>query len=234
MTDLEWRDDNLPVSTRFDDPYYSRHDGRAETAHVFIDGNDLPSRWKAQKTCTICELGFGTGLNFLETVRQWQLHKPDDASLHFISFEQFPISVDDMERALSNWTELEELKNRLGSIWESQTGSIDTDFSGDIRLTVHMGDANQLLPKSRFMADALYLDGFSPAKNPELWNETLMREIADRTVAGGTVATYTSAGFVRRNLQDAGFRMSKIKGFGSKREMLAGFKQGDIDVADRY
>jgi len=222
---LEWRENDLPVSIRFDDPYYSKADGRAETSHVFIDSNNLPARWPDMQTCTIAELGFGTGLNFLETVRQWRLSNARNSKLHFISFEQFPISKADMQKALSNWPELNELNARLVELWKPAENIIDVEFSENIALTVHMQDANACLPQLRFLADVWYLDGFSPAKNPELWNENLMLEVANHTKQNGTFATYTSAGFVKRGLTAAGFIVEKTKGFGMKREMLIGKKQ---------
>lgn len=227
---LEWRNNSLPVSMQFDDPYYSKEDGRAETDHVFIKGNQLHKRWPHMAVCSIAELGFGTGLNFLETLRQWQAYKPDGAMLHFISFEQFPLADDEMRRALSNWPELISLGEKLLDIWKPDK-TIDTSITDDVRLTVHMSDANELLPKLFFKADAWYLDGFSPAKNPELWNETLMACVGRNTVAGGTFATYTAAGFVKRNLQAAGFDVNKTSGFGTKRDMLIGKMRSDINVA---
>jgi len=228
---LEWRADTLPVSTRFDDPYYSKEDGRAETSHVFINGNSLPDRWPDMTTCAIAELGFGTGLNFLETARQWRNLRKPDAKLHFISFEQYPMAKEDIDRALSAWPKLAELKKQLLNIWETHQKTLDQPFTDDIRLTVHFDDANDQLPIQGFKADAWYLDGFSPAKNPELWNERLMTEVSHHTVACGTFATYTAAGFVKRNLQSAGFQVSKTKGFGRKRDMLIGQMTSDIHVA---
>ena len=232
--DLEWRDDNLPVSRRFDDPYYSREDGRAETDHVFIRGNRLPERWLALETCTIAELGFGTGLNFLETVRQWQMVRKTDANLNFISFEQFPITKAEMQKALLAWSQLGHLSERLTRFWPPQSDLLAVEFDERIQLTVYMGDANRKLPMSDFNADAWYLDGFSPAKNLELWNANLMHEVARHTVVGGTFATYTAAGFVRRNLRKSGFEVTKTNGYGRKRDMLVGKKRGDIHVADRH
>ncbi|MEO0909012.1 MAG: tRNA (5-methylaminomethyl-2-thiouridine)(34)-methyltransferase MnmD [Pseudomonadota bacterium] len=228
MSQIEWRDDVLPVSTRFDDPYYSRSDGRAECDHVFIKGNDLPQRWENMTQCTIAELGFGTGLNFLESVRQWQQIRPKDAKLHFVSFEKFPLSFEEMQRALAVWPELNELAILLGEIWNPVSDAIDEAFTEDVRLSVHIGDANEILPSAEFEANAWYLDGFSPAKNPELWNEALMNSVADKTAADGTFSTYSAAGFVRRNLQTAGFQVQKVPGFGRKREMLVGKKLTDI------
>jgi len=225
VSDLEWRDGDFPVSRQFDDPYYSVVDGRAETDHVFIEGNHLPLRWPEMRQCTIAELGFGTGLNFLETVHQWQKVKPTNARLHFISFEQFPMTRDEMKKALSHWPELSELTERLLAVWHPVGDLPDLEFTDDIQLTIHMGDANTLLPARTFEADAWYLDGFSPAKNPELWNEKLMLEVAHHTVKAGTFATYTAAGFVRRGLEGAGFEVHKVKGFGRKRDMLIGTRQ---------
>ena len=221
MSNLEWRDGDFPVSTQFDDPYYSVVDGRAETDHVFIKGNRLYERWEELPVCTIAELGFGTGLNFLETVRQWQAFGLKNHKLHFISFEQYPITQEEMAKALSHWPELETLSSRLIEIWQPQQ-KIEVEFSNTIQLTVNIGDANMLLPKLKFKADAWYLDGFSPAKNPELWNETLMMEVGKHTAKSGTFATYTAAGFVKRGLQAAGFEVEKTKGFGRKRDMLIG------------
>ena len=231
---LEWRDDKTPVSTRFDDPYYSIDDGRAETEYVFIDANNLKTRWRQMKTCTIAELGFGTGLNFLETVRHWQKIKPPGAALHFISFEQFPISKDELAKALSHWSELTALTPILTNLWQPEGELRELNFAPEITLSVHIGDANKLLPTTKFLADAWYLDGFSPAKNPELWNEPLMQEVGKHTVAGGTFATYTAAGFVKRALQSTGFNVEKIAGFGRKREMLVGQMTSDMDVAEGH
>lgn len=105
--DVGWINEQLPFSTRFDDVYFSKVDGRKETLHTFIEGNSLPQRWPDMKQCTIGELGFGTGLNFLETVRHWQNFKSPGTKLHFISFEQYPMEWHQMEKALSRWPELD-------------------------------------------------------------------------------------------------------------------------------
>ena len=231
MSDLGWTDNSVPISTRFDDPYYSKEDGRAETSHVFINGNRLGVRWPTMRQCTIGELGFGTGLNFLETVHQWQRHRARTSTLRFISFEQFPISAASMQRALSHWPELSGLATKLVQAWRTHEGGIELEFEECVYLTVHFGDANTELPKQSFLADAWYLDGFSPAKNPQLWNANLMKEVAKHTVAGGTFSSYTSAGHVRRSLEEAGFSVRKSRGFGRKREMITGEYPSDIDVA---
>jgi len=224
LNNLEWRDGDFPVSTRFDDPYYSVVDGQAETDHVFIKGNRLNERWPTKPQFTIAELGFGTGLNFLETVRQWQAANIENGSLYFVSFEQYPMTTAEMKKALSRWQTLAHLSPKLIDQWRPENAQLEIQLTENIILTVHMGDANTLLPTLNFKANAWYLDGFSPAKNPELWNEKLMLEVSKHTAAHGTFATYTAAGFVRRGLEAAGFEVQKTMGFGRKRDMLIGQK----------
>ena len=184
--------------------------------------------------CIIAELGFGTGLNFLETVHSWKKLKQQAARLHFISYEQFPIQSKDMKKALSRWPELASLTGELCKHWKTDHGKLDIAFADDVRLTVHFGDANRLISNQTELADAWYLDGFAPSRNPELWNEELMQQVFNHTAPGGSFATYTAAGFVRRGLQAAGFQVNKVSGFGTKREMLTGKKIGDNDVANRH
>ena len=217
-----WLDETIPFSQQFGDVYFSRHGGQAQTGAVFIGGNFLNSRWPLLQQCAIGETGFGTGLNFLETVRQWQLAKSPGARLHFISFEAFPLSCTDMQKSLSRWRPLASLAGRLVEIWQPQVQAIDQDFIEDVRLTVHLADAATALAKLEFAADAWYLDGFAPSRNPQMWTAELMQSVFDHTLAGGTFATWAAAGFVRRNLSSAGFDVQRQPGFGGKREMLAG------------
>ncbi|SFM61269.1 tRNA (5-methylaminomethyl-2-thiouridine)(34)-methyltransferase MnmD [Shimia aestuarii] len=211
--DLDWRDGAIPVSTRFDDPYFSLDNGLAETRHVFLDGNDLPNRFAPG--FHIAELGFGTGLNLLTAWMAWDA-SGQEAPLRFTSFEAFPMSADEMARALAAFPEQGEYRDRLVTAWrEDQTlRSLD-----NIDAQVIIGDARDTLAQQDFQADAWFLDGFSPAKNPELWDANLMTQVAHHTKPGGTAATYTAAGFVRRNLTDAGFDVTRIPGFGRKRHM---------------
>lgn len=213
-TDLKWDDNGVPVSSRFDDPYFSVDNGLDETRHVFLRGNDLPAR-----LCDgfhVAELGFGTGLGFLTTVQAWQ-EAGTLGHLYFTSFEAFPMTALEMARALSAFPELTELAGPLVDQWAVKTQLIQ--YAPNITLEVVLGDARQTLPNWTSKADAWYLDGFSPAKNPELWTPELMQAVADHTTATGTAATYTAAGFVRRGLRDAGFQVERVAGYGRKRHM---------------
>ncbi len=223
---LEWHEGDMPYSAEFGDHFYCREDGRLECDYVFLGGNGLVSRWPETIDFTIGELGFGTGLNFCETWRQWKQQRRDGQRLNFISFERFPMQADEIDRALSRWPEIDAEKQALCGAWpERPTGDVSIDFGSDVRLTVIIGPAEIRLPFSAPVFDAWYLDGFAPLRNPDLWSLDLMRCVFDRTVAGGTFATYAAAGFVRRNLQAAGFTVERRRGYGAKREMLCGVKQ---------
>ena len=212
--DVDWKESGVPVSRQFDDPYYSLENGVAETQHVFLAGNDLPDRF-----CDgfhIAELGFGTGLNFLVTLAAWR--KAGVAGrLRFTSFEAFPMAMDDLRKALSHFEGLPT------EVFAAHDGKLAAQIEGeDFDLQVVEGDARETLAQWGGGADAWFLDGFSPAKNPELWGDDLMMQVGKHTNTGGTFATYTAAGFVRRALDSAGFELERVPGFGRKRHMTRG------------
>lgn len=208
---LNWKDGQVPVSEQFDDPYFSVQDGLAETQHVFLDGNDLPARFVPG--FHIAELGFGTGLNMLTVWAAWE-KSGQDTPLRFTSFEAYPMALDDMALALGAFPDLEDWRDRFLAVWNGDTCDL-----GTLQLEVIAGDARETLPNWNGQADAWFLDGFSPAKNPELWGDELMADVARHTLPGGTAATYTAAGFVRRGLEAAGFIVTRAPGFGRKRHM---------------
>ena len=228
MHEIEWDENDTPVSTRFGDPYFARSDGRAETRHVFLAGNGLPHRWQDSQSFTIAELGFGTGLNLLETLATWTRERPAGGQLNYVAFERFPISRGDLSRALARWDDLAQSAEILILQWPPPAGW-STILFGDVELRLCVGDANDCLQDWDGRADAWYLDGFSPAKNPELWGEALMRNVARHTKPDGTFATFTVAGWVRRNLAAAGFSVGKMPGFGRKRECLKGMLRPVLD-----
>ncbi len=213
--ELQWRDGCVPVSTRFDDPYFSLENGLAETRHVFLDGNDLPARFR--DGFHIAELGFGTGLNMLTVWAAWE-RAGQGTPLRFTSFEAFPMASADMARALAAFPELAPWRDRFLGAW---TGAGACDL-GRLRLEMVPGDARDTLPGWDGRADAWFLDGFSPAKNPELWDGALLAQVARHTAPGGTLATYSAAGSVRRGLAAAGFAVERVPGYGRKRHMTRG------------
>ncbi|WP_198731808.1 tRNA (5-methylaminomethyl-2-thiouridine)(34)-methyltransferase MnmD [Paracoccus tegillarcae] len=210
---LEWREGGVPVSARFDDPYFSLAGGLAETGHVFLAGNDLPARLRPG--FHVAELGFGTGLNLMALARIAVV------PVRFTSFEGFPMSLEQMEQAHAGFPELADLSAQLRDGWSTRQMQV-----GLINARVITGDARQTLAEWGGQADAWFLDGFSPAKNPEMWGEALMAEVAAHTAPGGSFATYTAAGHVRRALAAAGFAVERRPGFAGKRHMSVGRYEG--------
>jgi tRNA U34 5-methylaminomethyl-2-thiouridine-forming methyltransferase MnmC len=222
---LEWHDGDMPYSKEFGDHFYCRTDGRLECGHVFLAGNRLPERWQAGGAFTIGELGFGTGLNFCETWRQWTEIGSNGGRLHFVSFERFPMQAAEINRALSHWPEIERERSALVANWpETPKERVEIIFSDEVRLTVVCGPALEGVAASPENFDAWYLDGFAPSRNPDMWSPELLQRVFAKTVNGGTFATYAAAGFVRRNLVGAGFMVERRPGFAGKREMLRGDK----------
>jgi len=221
---VTWRDGGLPISVLFDDPYFSLQDGLAETRHVFLAGNGLPGRFR--DGLRIAELGFGTGLNLLATLLAWQ-----DGGLpgrfRFTSFEAYPMPAADMARALEAFPEVAAVAGPLLARWQAGLRHFDL---GPAEVEVITGDARATLPRWAGQADAWYLDGFSPAKNPELWGQDILQAVANHTAPDGSFATYTAAGFVRRGLQAAGFQVERLSGYGRKRHMSRGWLPDEQDV----
>jgi len=220
--ELSWRDGTVPVSDRFEDPYFSLENGLAETRHVFLAGNDLPGRF-----CPgfhVAELGFGTGLNLFASLLEWRAAKIE-GPLRFTSFEAYPMAAEDMARALAHFPDAAAIAAPFLTAWDGGARQIEID---DLIADIRIGDARELLPKWQGAADAWFLDGFSPAKNPELWDERLMAEVASHTRPNGTAATYTAAGHVRRALEAGGFTVTRIPGFGRKRHMTTATLEAQI------
>jgi tRNA U34 5-methylaminomethyl-2-thiouridine-forming methyltransferase MnmC len=208
--ELDWQD-GCPVARRFDDPYFSRLDGLAEARHVFLAGNDLPGRLR--DGFRVAELGFGTGLNALMLAQAWR--GPGRVSL--TSFEAYPMARDDMARAFSAFPALDAAP--LLSVWPADRFAL-----GSVDVEIITGDARLTLPVWAGQADAWFLDGFSPAKNPELWSPDLLAQVAAHMAPGATVATYSAAGHVRRALAAAGLDVTRAPGYGRKRHMTVARK----------
>jgi tRNA 5-methylaminomethyl-2-thiouridine biosynthesis bifunctional protein len=228
---VTFNDNGTPISESFDDIYFSDADGLEETKYVFLHRNGLPERWRNfdNKTFVVAETGFGTGLNFLST---WQSLIDFNAShnhntkLKFVTFEKFPLLKSDLSQAYKTFPELESLTSALLAQYpESPDQDIHMSFNdGEIELNVLLGDVNQRiaqLPDS-IAVNAWYLDGFAPSKNPDMWNQELFNHLARLAAEDCHLATFTAVGFVCRGLIEAGFNMTKYKGFGHKREMIAG------------
>ena len=240
---LEFNAEGTPVSRDFDDVYFSNDNGLEETRYVFLEGNHLSTRFPEhpRRLFVVAESGFGTGLNFLTL---WQAFDCFRAAypeatlqrLHFISFEKFPLTAHDLRLAHQRWPELAHWAEQLQTQWPPAIGGCHRLILDDGRVTLDLwlGDINDLTDKlddsMNQKVDAWFLDGFAPAKNPDMWSPHLFSAMARLARPGATLATFTSAGFVRRGLQEAGFTMRKTKGFGRKRDMLVGVMEQDLAI----
>lgn len=234
--DAHFDDNGRLTSSIYGDIYFSG-DGVSETEHVFVLGNDLVERFQATTgTFVIGETGFGTGLNFLVTAHCFSRHAPAGARLIFVTTEQHPLTNQILEAAHAQLPEplqAQAAELRIALAEEPKQHSHQATFD-DNRISLHvlLGDATESLRNHSFTADAWFLDGFSPARNPAMWSFELLREVANQTACNGTVATYTVAGQVRRNLQDAGFNIERQPGFGKKREMLSGTRKAPAPIGN--
>ncbi|MDP5254750.1 MULTISPECIES: bifunctional tRNA (5-methylaminomethyl-2-thiouridine)(34)-methyltransferase MnmD/FAD-dependent 5-carboxymethylaminomethyl-2-thiouridine(34) oxidoreductase MnmC [unclassified Vibrio] len=243
---LDWNDSGTPVSEHFDDVYFSNVNGLEESRYVFLQQNQLPNRWLdfGHRRFVIAETGFGTGLNFLAAWQQFDQFRQQNpnaavSELHFISFEKYPVSLKDLRKAHQAWPELKPYAEQLQAhypIAMPDCHRLVLD-QGRITLDLWFGDIHDSIPQmprpETGLVDAWFLDGFAPSKNPDMWNPRLFSAMAQLAKADATCATFTAAGFVRRGLIEAGFEMKKVKGFGTKREMLAGHLKQRLDGGNR-
>lgn len=227
---IQWSNGS-PISTQFDDVYFSKASGIDETRYVFLKHNQLPQRWidSPQPVFTIAETGFGTGLNFLCAWQTWLENSKSHQALHFVSVEKFPLDKQSLSLALEQWPELKHLSDALVSNypalvpgWHRITLPRLSDQAGDVVLHLYLGDITDWLDQITAQIDAWFLDGFAPSKNPEMWNTHLFQSMAKLSHSQTSFATFTAAGLVRRGLLAAGFTIQKAKGFGRKREMIHG------------
>ena len=217
---LDFRDET-PYSAAFGDVYHSSAGGPEQAQHVFLAGNDLPRRWRGRERFVILETGFGSGLNFLSTWRAWRKDPDRCRRLHFVSVEKHPFSLDDLRTVHERHIELRSEAAALHAAWPPLvSGAHRLEFDGVV-LTLFLDDV-AVLRDLRLAADAIYLDGFAPARNPDMWSHQVMRAVSRLAAHGATVATWSVAGPVRDALEASGFAVEKRAGFGGKREMLAG------------
>jgi len=219
---LIWTEDGAPRSGRFDDVYFSRQDGLAESRAIFLGGCDLPHAWSRRRAFTVAELGFGTGLNIVALLDLWQRHRPPDVRLNIFSIEAYPLDVDQAARALAAFPEVAGVARALLDRWPDPTpGFHRLDLSDlDVTLDLAIGPVDWALDQWSGRADAWFLDGFAPSTNPQMWSEAVMDAIARRSAPDARLATFTVAGAVRRGLAERGFVVDKRPGHGRKRERL--------------
>jgi len=217
-------DNGQIYSRRFDDIYYSRDDGIAESRYVFLEGNGLPEAWQGRDYFCIGETGFGSGLNFLCTLEAWLADPDRSKQLAYFAIEAYPLNADALQTIYRNWPQLAHLSQALLKQYPAvASGMHSLSFEqGRVQLHLIFKPAEAALSQLNIHADCWYLDGFAPSKNPSMWQPAVLQHLAENSHANTRLATFTAAGEVRRNLISAGFDIKKCKGFGRKREMLCG------------
>lgn len=223
-------ENGVPRSKQFDDSYFSSAGGAEECRHVFLGGNNIKSRIQNCEMFAIGEIGFGIGINFLTTAETWNKHRPEGAKLHYISIEKHPVTLEDLHKFYSRYSDSFFLvKEFLAHYPLPVAGTHHINFQpSNIALTLIFEDAFTVLPNLEFSADAWFLDGFAPNKNPELWATSIATEIFRLTKNHGTFASFSAARTVKENFATAGFKIAKQKGFGSKRDMLTGIRVHEL------
>jgi tRNA 5-methylaminomethyl-2-thiouridine biosynthesis bifunctional protein len=238
---INWLDTGEPYSERFEDVYFSSDDGFIETEYVFLNHNNLPHRFAVQDNTSkdqvfrIAETGFGTGLNFLVSVYHWLQLTGSKRKVEYISVEKFPLDKAQLIRAYQlfckKWPQLSPVCDAFLPLYPetfvTKTPVHEFEFfAGQIKLILLINEASaglqSVLATHKKSMDAWYLDGFAPAKNPQMWTPDLFQLMFELSHPGTTLSTFTAAGMVRRGLTEAGFSISKAPGFGKKRELLHG------------
>ena len=224
---LLWSGDT-PRSAAFQDIYFSSESGLEEARHVFLRGNQLPEAWRGRSQFTVAEIGFGTGLNFLATWQAWTEDRRRCTRLHYLAIEKFPLRGADCARAWRRWPCLSSLGAQLLAHYPQPLPGRHRLLLADGLLTLDLlyADAatalETLAEEPNQGVDCWFADGFAPARNPQLWSSEIFASMAALSRSRASFATFTAAGRVRRGLRDAGFEVSRVAGFGSKREMLQG------------
>ena len=215
--------DGIPFADSYGDVYHSADGGLDQARHVFLGGNRLPQRWQGRSHFTIVETGFGLGLNFLATWRAWRDDPARAQRLHYVAIEKHPFHANDLATLHALWPELVELSALLCQAWPPLVPGFHRLLldGGKVVLTLVFGDIADCLPQIDAAANAFYLDGFAPSKNPGMWSPEVLVRLNRLAAPDATLATYTVTGAVRRALMQAGFVCEKLPGFGRKREMLA-------------
>jgi tRNA 5-methylaminomethyl-2-thiouridine biosynthesis bifunctional protein len=213
--------EGTPYSEAYGDVYHSAAGGPAQARQVFLGGNTLPERWNGTSRFVILETGFGFGLNFLVTWQAWRRDPARCERLHYVSIEKHPFAIEDLRVVHEKYSELEKEASELHARWPMLVpGAHRLEFDdGKVVLTLFFADI-KVARELRLAADAFYLDGFAPAKNPDMWSAQVMRSLSRLAAPGATAATWSVASSVRGALEATGFAVEKRAGFGHKKEML--------------
>ncbi len=222
LTPLVWDENGIARSSLYGDVYFSAENGLAESEAVFLTGCNLPAAWADRDRFVVGELGLGTGLNLLALIRLWLSHRPRGGHLHIFTLEAHPLSEAQARRALAAWPEIADLAEMILAQWPGQARGFHRISLPDLGVFIDVAIMEVLSALKAWdgRANAWFLDGFSPATNPQMWRPEVLEQIAAHSAPGAVAATFTVAGTVRRGLAEQGFDVAKRPGFGRKRERL--------------
>ena len=220
----------VPFSPEFDDIYFNADDPIGQSEYVFNSVFD--EIWDKKSEFNLLETGFGAGLNFLCAFKRF---KNSDKFLNFVSIEKTPIARDDLAKIYANFSELTDVSGELLDAYPPLIrGFHRLNLTPNVTLTLCFGDVDTVLDELSFSADAVFMDGFAPAKNEAMWSERVCAKIANLCALGAAVCTYSASGALKRALQNSGFEVNLLKGYGKKREMLrakfAGERQAESEI----
>jgi tRNA 5-methylaminomethyl-2-thiouridine biosynthesis bifunctional protein len=229
---LDWTDNDCPRSLRFNDVYRSRSGGLLQAQAVFLNGCHLPQQWEHRTQFTVLETGFGLGLNFLLTWSAWASDARRCETLHFVSIEAYPVAGEDIVRSLlgcdtaphMDRARLLQQAQQLAAQWQHLKPGIQTLAlaEGRVQLTLAIGEVLPMLAQLDCIADAVYLDGFNPRLNPQMWSQETVNAVRQRCQPGTVLATYSAAANVRAALKNAGFSVRRRPGLPPKWHRLEG------------
>ena len=231
---IEFREDGVPFAPAFGDVYHPKAGAFAQAREVFLAGNGLPQRWRGRERFVVLETGFGLGNNFLATWAAWRADAERAQRLVFVSIEKHPPTGADMARAHAASPD-PALAAALVAAWPPATHGLHVlEFdTGAVTLLLALGGVADWLPELQLNADAIYLDGFAPAHNPDMWDAHTLRALPRLSAPGATAATWSAARAARDALTGAGFRVQHVPGFAAKREMTVADTDAGV-AARRY
>ena len=238
---VQWRDDGTPVSPRFGDIYRSCS-GLAQARAVFLQGcgllpgdaaradtprdagstDDARPLWAGAPRWSVLEAGFGLGLNFLATWQAWLADPARPQRLFYSAVEAYPPEAADLLRSAAPYPELQPLAEALAAQWHGLLPGVHrlSLGQGRVQLTLAVGDARPMLGELTGTFDSIYLDGFDPQHNPDMWSLPVLKAATRLARPGARAATWTVAASVRDGLTTCGFVVERVAGPPPKRSVL--------------
>ena len=236
-----WRGPGLAWSERHGDSYHNQTDPLLQGQEIFVRGAQLPQLAAGEVPShhpagpLIGETGFGAGLNFLLSLRCFLQAAPASGRLHYLAFDRAiwpPEQMLELHQGLGLGDEAAMLQR---AILPSCGGTHRLELAGGrVQLTLVLGEIAETLPLWARDAQARgyrcdgwwYLDGFAPARNPEMWGESVLRCVTQMTAPGGRACSWTSASAVRATLAQQGWDVQRRDGVAGKRHSLAATMPG--------